>query len=54
MEFSVSCKNRATPNMHYTEIGMDNQLFVSTYMLHLPDKRKSEEFILKELKEMGM
>jgi hypothetical protein len=33
---------------------MDNTLFVSTYMLHLPDKRKLEEFMLKEMKEMGL
>lgn len=32
----------------------DNQLFVSAYMLHLPDKKKLEEFMLKEIEEMGM
>ena len=30
------------------------QLFVSTYMLHLPDKRKLEEFMLKELEEISV
>lgn len=33
---------------------IDNQLFVSTYMLHLPDKKKLEEFMLKEIREMRM
>ena len=28
--------------------------FVSTYMLHLPDKKKLEEFMLKEIEEMGI
>jgi hypothetical protein len=29
-------------------------LFVSTYMLHLPNKKQLEEFMLKEMKEMGI
>ena len=33
---------------------MDNQLFVSTYMLHLPDKKTLEEFMRKEMREMGI
>ena len=32
----------------------NNQLFVSTYMLHLPDKRKLQEFMLKEMEKMGI
>ena len=31
-----------------------HKLFVSTYMLHLPDKKKLQEFMLKEMKEMGI
>ena len=30
---------------------MDNQLFVSTYMLQLPDKKTLEEFLLKQMGE---
>ena len=32
--------------------GLDNKLFVSTYMLHLPSKEELEEFIVKEQKDM--
>ena len=31
--------------------GMDNQLFVSTYMLQLPDRKTLEDFLLKQLGE---
>ena len=48
------CTDKGSQMVEYALSGMDNQLFVSTYMLHLPDKRKLEEFMLKELKEMGM
>ena len=30
---------------------MDTNLFVSTYMLQLPDKKTLEEFLLKQLEE---
>lgn len=35
--------------VEYALAGMDNQLFVSTYMLHLPDKKTLEDFLLKQL-----
>lgn len=35
----------------YAIAGMDNQLFVSTYMLQMPDKTTLENFLLKEIKE---
>ena len=39
----------------FTEKYIDNiNVFVSTYMLHLPDKKKLEEFMLKEIEEIGM
>ena len=38
----------------YALSGMDNQLFVSTYMLHLPDKKVLENFMRKELHDMGL
>ena len=36
----------------YALSGMDNQLFVSTYMLHLPNKAQLEAFMRKELDEL--
>ena len=47
------CTDKGSQMVEYALSGMDNQLFVSRYMLHLPDKRKLEEFMLKELEEMG-
>jgi hypothetical protein len=35
-------------------VGAGNLYVVSTYMLYLPDKKKLEEFMLKEIEEMGM
>ena len=46
------CTDKGSQMVEYALSGMDNQLFVSTYMLHLPDKHKLEEFIRKELEEM--
>ena len=47
------CTDKGSQMVEYALSGVDNQLFVSTYMLHLPDK-KLKEFILKEMKEMGI
>lgn len=33
------CTDKGSEMVEYALSGMDNQLFVSTYMLHLPDKR---------------
>ncbi len=48
------CTDKGSQMVEYALSGMDNQLFVSAYMLHLPDKRKLEEFMLKEMQEMGI
>ena len=48
------CTDKGSQMVEYALSGMDNQLFVSTYMLHLPDKKKLEEFMLKEMEKMGM
>lgn len=45
------CTDKGDQMVEYALSGMDNQLFVSTYMLHLPDKSQLEEFIKKELQE---
>lgn len=38
--------------VEYALSGLDNKLFVSTYMLHLPSKEELEEFIVKEQNDM--
>lgn len=48
------CTDKGSEMVEYALSGMDNQLFVSTYMLHLPDKKKLQEFILKEMENMGI
>ena len=45
------CTDKGDQMVEYALSGMDNQLFVSTYMLHLPDKSQLEEFIKKELQK---
>ena len=45
------CTRKGKKMVEYALAGMDNQLFVSTYMLQLPDKKTLEEFLLKQLKE---
>lgn len=42
------CTHKGKKMVEYVLAGMDNHLFVSTYMLTLPDSRKLEEFIIKE------
>lgn len=48
------CTDKGSQMVEYALSGMDNHLFVSTYMLHLPDKKRLENFMLKELQEMGL
>lgn len=45
------CTKKGDQMVEYALSGMDNQLFVSTYMLHLPDKTQLKEFLEKEVKE---
>lgn len=42
------CTRKGEKMVEYALAGMDNNLFVSTYMLSLPDKEILKEFILKE------
>lgn len=44
------CTRKGKKMVEYAIAGMDNQLFVSTYMLQLPDKATLERFLLEELK----
>ena len=43
------CTRKGKKMVEYALAGMDNKLFVSTYMLQLPDKKTLEEFLLKQL-----
>ena len=43
------CTRKGKKMVEYALAGMDNQLFVSTYMLQLPDKRTLEKFLLDEM-----
>lgn len=45
------CTRKGKKMVEYALAGMDNQLFVSTYMLQLPDKNTLEDFLLKQLGE---
>lgn len=46
------CTDKGSQMVEYALSGMDNQLFVSTYMLHLPNKAQLEAFMRKELDEL--
>lgn len=46
------CTRKGKKMVEYALAGMDNQLFVSTYMLQLPDKKTLENFLLKQLEEV--
>ena len=45
------CTRKGKKMVEYALAGMDNQLFVSTYMLKLPDRKTLEDFLLKQLGE---
>ena len=47
------CTRKGKKMVEYAIAGMDNQLFVSTYMLQLPDKATLERFLLDELEKEG-
>lgn len=43
------CTRKGKKMVEYALAGMDNQLFVSTYMLALPDKKILQDFLLREV-----
>lgn len=43
------CTRKGDKMVEYALAGMDNNLFVSTYMLSLPDKQTLQDFLLKEI-----
>ena len=46
------CTRKGKQMVEYALAGMDNKLFVSTYMLALPDKEALKNFILKETAQL--
>ena len=46
------CTRKGTKMVEYAIAGMDNNLFVSTYMLQLPDKATLEKFLRDEMQDM--
>ena len=45
------CTRKGKKMVEYAIAGMDNNLFVSTYMLQLPDKATLEKFLLDEMED---
>lgn len=45
----LMCTDKGEKLVEYAKAGMDNQLFVSKYMLQLPEKEELEEFIKQQL-----
>ena len=45
------CTRKGEKMVEYALAGMDNNLFVSTYMLTLPDTKQLEEFLIRELEK---
>lgn len=45
------CTRKGKKMVEYALAGIDNHLFVSTYMLQLPDRKTLEDFLLKQLGE---
>ena len=47
------CTKKGKKMVEYALAGLDNKIFVSTYMSALPDKKQLEDFLMKELGEEG-
>ena len=48
------CTEKGPKMVQYVLNGMDEKLFVSTYKLQLPDRQQLENFLIKEVREMGL
>ena len=46
------CTDTSTDMVKYATAGMDENLFVSKYLLQLPSKESIVEFLNKELKQL--
>jgi predicted nuclease of restriction endonuclease-like (RecB) superfamily len=49
----ILCGDKNETLARYAISGLDNQLFVSKYLVNLPEKKVLEEFIKRELEEFG-
>ena len=47
------CTRKGVRIVEYALAGMDNHLFVSTYMLTLPETKQLEEFLLNETRDLN-
>ena len=45
------CTQKGEQMVEYALAGMDNQLFVSTYQLQLPDKKVLKDFLSHQIEE---
>jgi hypothetical protein len=45
----ILCGDKSEALAKYATSGMDNQLFVSKFLVNLPDRKVLEEFIRREL-----
>ena len=48
------CTEKGPKMVQYVLNGMDENLFTSTYMLQLPNKEQLQEFMLSQMKELGI
>ena len=48
------CTQKGPKMVEYALSSVDNTLFVSTYMLQLPNKEQLKDFLLKQMEEMGV
>ena len=48
------CTRKGKKMVEYALSGMDNNLFVSQYMLQLPDKKELEKFMINQMNELGL
>ena len=48
------CTKKGKKMVEYACSGVDNKLFVSEYMLQLPDKKQLENFLISQMSEMGI
>jgi hypothetical protein len=48
------CTGKNQTLVEYAPAGMDNQLFVSKYLLELPKKEEMKQFIEQQIKASGV
>ena len=51
---SLLCTEKGEKVVEHALNVIDKQIFISTYTLHLPYNKQLEDFILDEMKKLGM